>query len=819
MLSSKVINHSIKYHKLINHNVNKHYRSLHLISNSFSSKTSTPTTATNTNVYSLNASRYNSIYNNPTNMKQCRNLSYAFQADTAKLLDIVTNSIYSDRDVFMREIVSNSADALEKLRHYNLSTAASASTSNDNNSGESLMQDPLEIRITVDKENKRIIIADTGIGMSNDDMKTYLGTIAKSGSKEFTQNIKSSSGNGKKDNSNSGMGNEKSNSGSTTVGAGAGTGNDVGSNTASNIIGQFGVGFYSAFMVGKRVRVVSKPAIKKPSTTGNGTDGSINANNNNNTPYVWSSTGMESFTLEPLTDKFIEEQGIKNHGTRIIIDLKDNSIEYADISKIKSLLTKYSNFVSFPIYLNDERVNTIEAIWSKQPSEVTEQQYKDFYKFCAHAFDDPLMHLHFKTDAPIDIKALLFVPQFQTEKAGMARMAPGVSVYSRKVLLESNSEKILPPWLRFVRGVVDSDDLPLSISRETMQDSKLMTQLKGILTKRLIKFWVDKSKKDTKLYETFWNTFGHFIKEGICSDYANQGEIAKLLRFNSSQLGPDELTSLDEYISRCDPSQDKIYYLSAPSRQLAEASSYLEVFSKRKKKVEVLFVYHTIDDFVMSNLGEYNGRKLVAAESGEKELGLSPRDENEAKDESSTKDGDDKASSTGAKKITKLNKNEATELREWMSKELSDVVIKVEISNRLVDSPAVVVNHESASLRRMMKLLDQEEKLGKFVSTLPKQEMEINPNHPIIVHLYSMRNSNPKLASNIARQVFDGALIGAGLVDDARTILPRMNSLIEQLMKIASGNETLSTISTSNESSNKSSSSSTTTGTSTTSAT
>mmetsp|Transcript_13131 Transcript_13131/g.15150 ORF Transcript_13131/g.15150 Transcript_13131/m.15150 type:complete len:743 (-) Transcript_13131:149-2377(-) len=622
---------------------------------------------------------------------------FDFQAETNQLLDIVTNSIYTDKEIFLRELVSNASDALEKLRHVQTS-------------GEEIIDGgkDLDIKISCDEEAKTLTIEDSGIGMTKEEMMQNLGTIARSGSRAFRQDA------------------------------------TAGEEAKANIIGQFGVGFYSAFMVGNKVDVYSK------SSTSNSED----------SVYRWSSPGHGKFSLAKISADDAEVENLR--GTRVVIHLKDDCAEFSKTSRIREIVNKYSNYVSFPIIVDGEQANKVQAIWARDAKDVSDEEYSEFFKFCAHAFQDPLYRLHFKADVPIDIKALIFVPSMHTEKLGMGRMNPGVSIYSRKVLIEHNSEKLLPNWLRFVKGVVDSEDLPISISRESMQDSRLLANIGQVLTKRIIKHLQSEAKKDPKAFnEKFASEFGNFIKEGVCSDFTNQKDIAKLLRFSSSEMDPDELTSLDEYISRCDPGQDKIYYLAAPTKELAEASPYYEVF--KSNKIEVLFLHSTLDDFSLGNLRQYEGREFVSAESGKVDLEFK-------KDE---KDGTHSSKS--------LEKAEVTALQEWIKLELPDVVSDVRPTNRLRDSPAIVVDHESASMRRMMQMLQQSQQTKN--NELGKQVLEINTSHPIIISLNDLRKSDTELARRVARQIFDNAVIAAGLVDDPRDMLPRLNGLIEKLLQ------------------------------------
>lgn len=448
-----------------------------------------------------------------------------------------------------------------------------------------------------------------------------------------------------------------------------------------------------------------------------------------------------------------------------MVKLRDGCEEYATQTRVESVIKKYSNFVGVPIKLNGEAVNTVEAIWMKSPSEVEDAKYDEFYKFIAKAYDTPLAKLHFRTDAPIDLKSLFFFPTYHTEKFGMARMEPGVSLYSRKVLIEAKCPDLLPEWLRFVKGVVDSEDLPLSLSREKPQDTALISRIGGVLTKKIIRFLLEMMRKEPEKYKgSFFKEFGPFLKEGVCQDYTHQGEIAKLLYFETNKGKKEELSSLDEYVSRCTPEQKEIYYLCAPNRELAEASPYYEAF--RASGREVLFVYNAIDDFVMTNLKTYSGRPIKTAEAEDIDLGEDSAEEGEG------------AAGAAAKGLTT---EEAEDLCAWLKESaLPDRVFEVKVTSRLRDSPAIISSHESGALRKMMRMVEQQNS-GEEAS-MPKQKIEINPKHPLMTKLHGIKSSSPLVAQMIAEQVFDNTLVAAGLMDDSRVMLPRLNQLMAKIL-------------------------------------
>ncbi|TEB13006.1 molecular chaperone HtpG [Pelotomaculum propionicicum] len=606
-----------------------------------------------------------------------------FQAEVKQLLDIVVNSLYTEREIFLRELISNSVDALEKFRYQSV-------ISSDLADKDAL---PLEISIEVDENNKTVTVADTGIGMTRDELVENLGTIAHSGSKEFIRQLKESE---QKD---------------------------------LNLIGQFGVGFYSAFMVAKKIRVLTRSY--RPGEPG----------------YEWVSSGIGSYDLGPAADL--------RRGTRIILELKEDAADFTKPDRIKELIRQYSGFVPFPIKVNGEQVNTVQAIWARNKSEVTAEEYNEFYKFIANAFDEPLYQLHFSADAPLAINSLLFVPKHNYERYGFGRMEPGVNLYSRKVLIQQQSDNILPEWLRFVKGVVDSEDIPLNISRETTQDSALMNKLQKVITGRFLKFLNKQSQEDPAKYAEFWNTFGMFLKEGATTDFAYRDELAKLLRFESSGAEPGQLVALADYAGRMKEGQKDIYFINGPSREVIEAGPYLEVF--RSCGYEVIYTYEPIDDFVLSNLREYEGKKLVSADSANLELpGLADQPGEEALDSAKTE-----------------------ALTAWLKEILGDKVSEVRSSARLVESPAIMLNLDGVLTSSMQRVMQA---AHKDFGALGRKALEINPRHKLVKRLSTLREEDPEFARVVAEQIFDNALIAAGLVVNPRAMVDRIYRILEKAL-------------------------------------
>ncbi len=616
--------------------------------------------------------------------------THAFQAEVKQILDIVINSLYTHRDIFVRELVSNSVDALEKMRHEKLTNT------------EIVEPDlPLEIRIDVNEQDNTFTITDTGVGMSEADLVENLGTIAHSGTREFIQQIAKQ---GKKD---------------------------------VELIGQFGVGFYSAFMVAKQVRVQTRSY--QPGSPG----------------LQWSSDGSGEYTIEPM-------EGVQR-GTRVMIDLRDDAKDYASKTNIERIIKQYSNFVSFPIYLNGEKVNTIEALWTKNKKDIREEEYKEFYKFISNAFDEPMYTYHFSADVPLQINTILFVPTENTERFGFGQMEPGVNLYCRRVLIQQHSDAILPEWLRFVRGVVDSEDLPLNISRETFQDNAVVRKLKKVITTRFLKFLGEQAQADPEKYKTFWQNFGIFLKEGVTRDFEHREDIYPLLRFESSKEEPGKLIALDDYTNRMKAGQDSIYYINGPSREAIESGPYVEAFKKRD--LEVIYVYDTIDDFVLNAIQVYNQKQIVSADQQDLNLPDVPEEEREESEEGKPK----------------LSRDEVDSMTGWFKKILGDRVEAVRDSKRLVDSPAMIVNADSTMSTGMQKVMQN---LNQNMGQIGRKTLEINPNHPLVVELAKRREAgDDAFLSKIVEQIYDNALVDAGLMDDPRSMVHRTYDIMEKALK------------------------------------
>ena len=605
---------------------------------------------------------------------------HEFQAEVRRLMDIVINSLYTDREIFIRELVSNASDALEKLRYIQLTEKEIYD--------EAL---PLEIEISTSSEDNTITFTDYGIGMSRKELVENLGTIARSGSRGFLEAMEKEGTEG------------------------------------GDLIGQFGVGFYSSFMVADSVEVLTRGYRK------------------NSEHLVWESRGDGTFE--------ITKGAGHRRGTKVVVSLREGAKEFSDPNTVREILRKYSAFVPFPLKLNGEQINTTEAVWLRNRNEITDQEYGGFYRFQANSFDEPRYRLHFSSEAPIDMNVLLFVPEDNMERLGFGRMDPAVGLYSRRVLIDAAPKNLLPEWARFLKGVVDSADIPLNISRETMQDSSLVKKLNSAITKRFLKFLEQSSADDPERYGEFYGKFGFFIKEGTASDFEHREQLRELLRFESSRKGEGELVSFTDYISEMAEGQDEIYYLFGSARESVENGPHMEFF--RKEDIEVLFIYEPIDEFVMSTLGEYEEKKIVSADSVDLSAVV----------------GDAENSPDGPSE-------EEKSLCGWMKEVLGERVGDVRVSRRLVESPAAAFNSDSTMTQGMKRIMRNINSGAEVRSVV---RLEINSEHELIKNLASMREKDSELAGIIVEQLFDNALLAAGYMENPASMVGRINSLLERL--------------------------------------
>lgn len=606
--------------------------------------------------------------------------THLFQAEVRQLLDIVIHALYSDREIFIRELVSNASDASEKLRMKQLS-------------GEAIFEPerPLRISISTDEEAKTITISDAGIGMTEAEVVENLGTIAHSGTKKFLEAMKSSQG-------------------------------------KTDLIGQFGVGFYSSFMVADKVEVITRSWEQDAKA------------------IHWESDGREGYKISPADSD-------TPRGTSIIIHLNEEGAEFASDNRIRGILHRYSNFVSFPIDLGEEHFNTVQAIWTKPKSEVTAEEYDEFFQFIAHTDAKPMTHMHFSADAPIALNALLFAPSENPENYGFGRTESNVSLYCHRVLIDAKPDGLLPEWLRFLSGVVDSEDLPLNISREMLQDHSLVRKINDILTKRFLKH-LDKMQKDSpEDYAAFYKQFSRFLKEGTVTAWPYKEQLGNLLRFESTFTKAGEYTSFADYISRMKEGQKDIYVLAGSSRANIENSPYLEAFNARG--YEVIFMTENGDQFVIESLSTMDGKAIRPIDRADIEL--EPlENEGEA-----------------------LNAEDSDALREWMESLFIGKFEKVTLGNRLVKGSAVALQgaHDMGpEVRAYMKAMGQD---------IEEQhpQLELNPHNPLILKLSNLRTKDEPLAQLIAEQIANTALLRAGLLDDYSALADASQELMERLLE------------------------------------
>ena len=613
------------------------------------------------------------MYSQSTSVEQ----EVEFKAETRQLLDIVTHAVYTDKEVFLRELISNCNDALEKARLRSLTAGG-------------LRQADLEfaVRIETDKVNRTITITDTGIGMTRDDVVSNLGTIARSGTRDFLTKHPDAS-------------------------------------AAANIIGKFGIGFYSAFMVSSKVVVSTQAAFESDGEAGGDGNGSI----------VWESDGSGTYR--------VSEGTARTRGTQIVLHLKEEDSEFCEEDRLRAIIQKHSTFINFPIYVNEQRVNTMEAIWMLEKNDISQEMHTKFYQFISNAYDDPLYQLYFQTDAPLGIRALIYVPTVHSEGLGMPRMETSLSLYCRKVLIENKAKNILPEFLRFMVGVVDCEDMPLSISRENMQHSALMQKLSKVITGKVLRWLASEAAADKEKFGKFCNVFGTFLFEGVCVHTEFQDLLLPLLRFECSASEDGQLISLKEYAEMMGKDQTQIYFLSARNREAATASAYYEIFARQN--IPVLFTYKPIQDVALSQIGKFGDHPIISADSPAVNL-------------TNTLNADSSSSDA---------------MVQFVKEVLGSRVVDVRASTRLIGSPAIVTGHGSAVLRWMTHAMDSHKK------TLPPQSLEINTTHPIVVDMFAQRESDPELSRDIAQLLYDNALLAAGLLDDTGAMLERSQRVMQ----------------------------------------
>ncbi len=628
---------------------------------------------------------------------------FEFQTEIKQLLHLIVFSLYTKKEVFIRELVSNASDALDKMRYLNLTNP------------EAEEKDiPLEVKIEIDDKHRIISIIDTGIGMTRAELAQNLGTIARSGSMEFLKRLAEN----KQDEN-------------------------------INLIGQFGVGFYSVFMVASEVRVLSKSHLQ------------------DEPGQMWTSTGEGGYT--------IREVELDKRGTRIEIQLKDDAAEFADAARIEGIIKKYSNFVPYPIHVGGKEVNQVAALWTKPKNEISTDEYEEFYKFLTNSFEGPATTLHLSSDAPLSFKTIMFLPKTNLEKLGMGKLEHGPDLYAQKVLIQHNCKDLIPDYLRFVRGVVDSEDITLNVSRETVQDNAVLRKISRHVVKKLLEHMADMLADRREDYIKFYEEFGRILKEGVTTDYENRERLAKLLIFNSSlSKSREELTTLKEYTDRMPEGQESIYYLVGSDRSILDVSPHLEMF--RKKNIEVLYLYDPVDDFVLSHIGEFEKKPLKSADQASPDdLKNIKADKNEEK-EKEQKD----------KKPDTLAFESAFDALIARFKEiLGDRVVDVKASERLAESPCILVTPgggPSIQVQKAMSMIDSNFQMTKRV-------LEVNKDNSLVRNQVDINKDDSKssLVAECCEQLFESAMLMEGILPDPSKMVPRIHKIMEAASSAGEG--------------------------------
>ncbi len=616
--------------------------------------------------------------------------SLEFKAEVQQLLNILSHSLYTEREIFLRELISNASDALNRMQFEML-------TNHD-------LLDPeveLAVRIDFDEEAKTLTISDTGIGMTREELIENLGTIAHSGAVAFLKKLEAEQ-------------------------------------RLGDIIGQFGVGFYSVFMAADKVNVTSRSYLPDAPA------------------WTWASRGDNTYTLTP-ADK-------ANRGTTIEIELKEDAVEFASAWKLEQIVKKHSNYVSFPIYVKDKLANQQTALWRKPPGEVTDDEHTEFYRQLTLDFEKPLLHIHIVTDAPVDIRSALYVPR--TREQGIFRMRTdhGLKLYSRKVLIQENNKEMLPEYLRFVEGVVDSADIPLNVARESVQSTRTIGHIKKALRGRVIKSLKELGDEKPDDYKIFWEAFGPFIKEGVASDFGGRDDLLPLLRFSTSKSN-GALVALSDYVARMLEGQADIYYILGDDLASVARSPHLDAFKARN--LEVLYLVDPLDAFMVQNLREYDGKPLKNVDDPDLQLPGAPEEKSAADAEAELP-----AAVFGGLIVRFKNV-------------LGARIADVRESKLLKDSPCRLVSADSGperEMQRVRRLIEQDYQT-------PVKILEINRSHPLIqnlAHLAETQFANPLIDATI-EQLFENLLLLDGLHPNPAQMVPRIQALLEQSVATSAG--------------------------------
>jgi molecular chaperone HtpG len=608
---------------------------------------------------------------------------FSFQAEIKQLLHLLAHSLYQSREIALRELISNASDALDKMRHLALVNPQLG------NPG------PLEIRLEVDARRHELRVIDNGVGMTRDELVQNLGTIAHSGSRQFLSGL---------------PGDQRQ---------------------ALSLIGQFGVGFYSSFMVADLVTVRSRSY-------------------QDSHGWEWKSDGQGTFSIEPC-------DGLPR-GTQVVLQLREADRELASEERLRQIVRKYSSFVRYPIKFGDRTLNEQKAIWVEPPSQLTDDDYARFFQHIAHrAEEQPLWHLHLSVDSPIQFHALLFCPRINTERLGFGLLEHGLTLCAQRIMVQNDCREILPEYLRFLVGLVDSEDLPLNVARETLQDNTIFRKIRTALLSQVFNRMQQLADEQPETYREFIDEFGSILREGVARDFAHREKVARLLRFRSSfATDPKARTSLDEYIHRCPEKQRHIYYAGGPDIDTILKGPNLEIF--RQAKIEVLYLNDPIDEFVLTTLGAYRDKKLVSVDQEDLELPDIPK--------VTTPEPAPQAGS-GLERVLSL-----------FREALQGQVVDVRVSKRLTDSPCCLVSpqgHVSAQMEKLLKMAS-----SKFEGS--QRILEINPCAPLIEHLVRLvvNAEHDGFIKDCGRQLFANAQLLEGLYPDPREIVSRVQSLMEE---------------------------------------
>ncbi|NNG12692.1 MAG: molecular chaperone HtpG [Halobacteria archaeon] len=618
-----------------------------------------------------------------------------FQTEVKQLLHLMIHSLYSNKEIFLRELISNGSDACDKLRFEALGNDALYEGSSD-----------MRIRISFNKDARTLTISDNGIGMTRDEVADNIGTIAKSGTRRFFESL---------------------------------TGDQA---RDAQLIGQFGVGFYSVFIVADQITLTTRKA-GLPADQG----------------VRWASTGDGSYTLETL-----EKSG---RGTDVVLHLRDGEDEFLEGFRLRSIIHKYSDHIPLPIEMPTEGeeakpdefevVNKASALWTRPRKDIDEGEYKEFYKHVAHDFGDPLKWVHSHVEGSQSYKSLFYIPARAPFDLYDRDNRHGIKLYVRRVFIMDDAEQLMPYYLRFVRGLVDSDDLPLNVSREILQHNKFIDTIRSASVKKILGLLEDLAKNDTETYAAFWKEFGNVLKEGPGEDFANRERIAKLLRFTSTHSDSDEQTlSLEDYVGRMKDGQEKIYYITADSFAAAKNSPHLQVF--RRKGIEVLLLSDRVDEWLVSHLTEYDGKPLASIAKGELDL--------------------DKLADESEKEAAKKTEDEFSDLVERMQAVLEERVKEVRVSRRLTDSPSCLVTDENEMAVHMQRMLKQ---AGHAVPAT-RPILEINPEHVLVARLKD--EADEARFASWSNILLDQAMLSeGGQLDDPISFVSRMNELLQEVTK------------------------------------